>query len=143
MAFEEPDVMWMSDRSYADKHERVQLELHQYQGRQTFRLRVLWQTPEGQWRWAPARPTSSGKVWQDFGLRAKELRSLGEALLKAADLAEGTEAQEGRRAAAQGAPLRQPSPREQRELDRYDAGVRSAKTPPAPAEFEDDVDIPF
>lgn len=79
--FVEPDVIWRSDRSYQDKGEEVRLERGEYQGRSTYKLRLMWKTPDGQWRWSQARETSSGKTWADFGLKQKELQALGELLI--------------------------------------------------------------
>lgn len=81
MPFEEPEVIWRSDRSYKEKGEEVRLERGEYNGSATYKLRLMWKTPDGQWRWSQARPTQSGKTWADFGLKAKELESLGKLLL--------------------------------------------------------------
>lgn len=93
--WEEPEVLVTLDRSFGDKHEQLRLERGQYQGRPTFTLRVYWQTPEGQWRWSAAKPSANGKTWASLSLKARELRELGEALIKAAESA-GTERSEPR-----------------------------------------------
>jgi hypothetical protein len=79
--FIEPDIIWRSDRSYGEKRERVQLERGEFNGRPTYKLRALWQSDDGVWRWTRARETSSGKAWTEFGLKQRELESLGALLL--------------------------------------------------------------
>ena len=83
MAYEEPTVIWESDRSFGDKKEKLQLELGEYNGRPTFTLRQLFETENG-WRWARAREDRNGRCWAAMNLREKELASLAEALMKAA-----------------------------------------------------------
>lgn len=83
MAFAEPEVIATFDRSWGDKKEELRLERGEYQGKPTFSLRLYWQTPEGQWRWAAQKPTTSGKCWERLNLKGKELRQLGEALIAA------------------------------------------------------------
>ena len=85
MAFEEPEVLATLDRSYGDKKEVLRLERGMYQDKPTFALRVLWQTPGGQWRWSSQKPTQSGKCWWWLSIKQRELRELGEALIAAAD----------------------------------------------------------
>lgn len=83
MAFAEPNVIATFDRSWGDKKEELRLEQGEYQGKTTFSLRLYWQTPDGQWRWAAQKPTTSGKCWERLNLKSKELRQLGEALITA------------------------------------------------------------
>ena len=84
MAFEEPTILATFDRSYGDKHERLQLEQGEYNGRPTFALRVCWQADDGSWRWSAAKLNDKGRAWQSLNLKARELRELGEALIAAA-----------------------------------------------------------
>lgn len=91
-SFQQPEVLWESDRSFADKHERVRLERSEYQGHPTFALRILWKTPEGDWRWSTARPDAKGRCWASLNLKAKELHGLAAALSRAACDLEGTSA---------------------------------------------------
>lgn len=84
MAFAEPEVIATFDRSWNDKKEELRLERGEYQGKPTFALRLYWQTPDGAWRWAAQKPTTSGKCWERLNLKQKELRDLGNALLHAA-----------------------------------------------------------
>lgn len=123
--FEEPDTLAVFDRSYGDSKQELRLERGEYNGRPTYALRLYWQTPDGQWRWSAAKPSQSGKCWQSMSLKAKELRALGEALIAEAS---GAGAHPTQRRS------RQTPPREQRELDRFDA---NAKVPAG------DDDIPF
>jgi hypothetical protein len=83
MAFAEPEVIATFDRSWGDKKEELRLERGEYQGKSTFALRLYWQTPDGQWRWAAQKPTQSGKCWERLNLKGRELRELGEALVRA------------------------------------------------------------
>lgn len=83
MAFQEPEVIATFDRSYGDKREELRLERGEYQGKSTFSLRLYWQTPDGQWRWAAQKATTSGKCWERLNLKSRELKDLGEALIRA------------------------------------------------------------
>lgn len=83
MAFAEPEVIATFDRSFGDKKEELRLEKGEFQGKPTFSLRLYWQTPEGGWRWAAQKPTTSGKCWERLNLKGRELRQLGEALITA------------------------------------------------------------
>jgi hypothetical protein len=85
MAFEEPHVIAKFDRSYGDKKEELRLERGEYQGKPTFTLGLYWLTPDGSWRWSVQKPSQSGKTWQRFHLKAKELEALGHALVAAAN----------------------------------------------------------
>lgn len=118
--FQEPDVLWTSDRTWKDKAEAVRLERGEYQGKPTYKLRIMWKTPDNQWRWSQARPATSGKTWAEFGLKAKELESLGRLLI-----AESKSQQPAIEMAAS-----TPAP-----------AAKSA--PKAPSSFPDDDDIPF
>lgn len=79
--FVEPDCIWRSDRSWQQKGEELRLERGEYQGKSTYKLRLYWRTDDGSWRWSQARATQSGKTWAEFGIKARELESLGTALL--------------------------------------------------------------
>lgn len=151
MAFEEPTILYTGDRSYNDKYERLQLEQGEYQGRATFALRITWQAEDGTWRWSQARPSQTGKCWRSLNLKARELRELGEALIAAADSTPGEAIPRGgqqrsttsdRRGAEPprptGQPGRQPTRREQQELDRFEGQRPAAKC----SDFDDD-DLPF
>lgn len=81
MAFEEPHVIQVFDRSYGDRKEELRFERGSYNGRDTFSLRLYWQGNDGKWRWAEQKPSQSGKCWQSLNLKAHELRELGEALI--------------------------------------------------------------
>ena len=83
MPFEDTQVIATFDRSWGDRKEQLQLERGEYNGKPTFALRVLWKTPDGQWRWSPKKPTANGKTWESLNLKARELRALGEALIAA------------------------------------------------------------
>lgn len=85
MAFEDPDILARFDRSFGDKKEELRLERGEYQGKPTYTLRLYWQTPDGSWRWASQKPTTSGKCWERLNLKARELRDVGAALMLAAD----------------------------------------------------------
>lgn len=82
-AFEQPTVIATFDRSYGDKREELRFEQGEYQGKPTFSLRLYWQTPDGAWRWAAQKPTQSGKCWERLNLKGRELKELGEALIRA------------------------------------------------------------
>lgn len=79
--FQQPDIIWIADRSYKDSKQRIQLERGEYQGQATYALRLMWKTPDGQWRWNQAKPASSGKTWASLNLKSRELASLGKLLL--------------------------------------------------------------
>lgn len=83
MAFEESEVLARFDRSYADKKAEMRLERGEYKGIPTFTLRLYWQLPDGSWRWSAQTPTQSGKCWERFNLKGKELAALGQALIDA------------------------------------------------------------
>lgn len=83
MAFAEPEVIATFDRSWGDKKEELRLERGEFQGKPTYALRLYWQTGDGQWRWAAQKPTQSGKCWERLNLKSRELRELGEALVRA------------------------------------------------------------
>jgi hypothetical protein len=122
MDFEEPEILADFDRSYRDQRERLVLEKGEYRGSPTYCLRVLWQNPEGAWRWRACKPTSTGKTWTALHIKARELRELGLALTAEADELE----REGRSAQQSTTPpsareSRTPTAREQAELDRFDA----------------------
>jgi hypothetical protein len=129
--FEQPEILAEFDRSYREKRERLVLEKGEYRGSPTYCLRVLWQNAEGAWRWRACKPTSTGRTWIAVHLKARELRDLGLALTAEADELE----REGR--GAEPTTPRSPresrraSPREQAELDRFDAEW--------PSTFRDDV----
>jgi hypothetical protein len=102
--------------------ERLRLERSEWQGKPVYALRLLFQTPEGQWRWSLAKAAKDGRRWAALSLRTRELRALGAALIQAADEAEG-----GHHAPSKpplpplsGEPRRLPSAKEQRELERFD-----------------------
>ena len=82
-SFEQPTVIATFDRSYGDKKEELRLEQGEFQGKPTFSLRLYWQTPDGAWRWAAQKPTQSGKCWERLNLKGRELKELGEALIRA------------------------------------------------------------
>jgi hypothetical protein len=84
MAFEDPDILAKFDRSFGDKKEELRLERGTYNDKPTYTLRLYWQTPDGSWRWASQKPTTSGKCWERLNLKAKELQAVGEALIRAA-----------------------------------------------------------
>lgn len=84
MAFEDPDILARFDRSFGDKKEELRLERGTYNDKPTYTLRLYWQTPDGSWRWASQKPTTSGKCWERLNLKAKELQAVGEALIRAA-----------------------------------------------------------
>lgn len=85
MPFEENTVLAKFNRSFGDKKEELRLERGEYNGKPTFTLRLYWQTPDGAWRWASQKPTTSGKCWERLNLKQKELQALGEALIAAAN----------------------------------------------------------
>lgn len=115
-----PDVIWRADRSWQDKQERIQLERGEYQGRPTYKLRMLWKTPDGQWRWSQARAATSGKTWAELGLKQKELRSLGELLIAEASKEQPALGDAPDAPGSSGVSRRLP-PREQRMLAHYDS----------------------
>lgn len=129
--FDEPKVLADFDRSFGERHERLVLEKGEYRGRPTYCLRVLWRNQAGEWRWSAAKPSSTGRTWQALNLRARELRALGQSLLAEAEEMERVGAPT---AAPTPRTRRRPSPREQRELERFEA----EHTP-----FKGDSDIPF
>jgi hypothetical protein len=83
--FEEPTVIATFDRSFGERREQLRLERSEFNGWPVFMLRVLWQSEDGTWRWSQAKPSQSGKCWQAFSLKARELRELGEALIAASE----------------------------------------------------------
>lgn len=82
-AFEQPTVIATFDRSYGDKQEELRLEQGEWQGKPTYSLRLYWKAQDGTWRWATQKPTQSGKCWERLNLKGKELKELGEALIRA------------------------------------------------------------
>ena len=85
MPFEEADILAKFDRSFGDKKEELRLERGDYQGKPTYTLRLYWQTPDGAWRWSSQKPTQSGKCWERLNLKSKELKAIGETLIRAAN----------------------------------------------------------
>lgn len=84
MAFEEAEILATFDRSFGEKKLEMRLERGHYKGSPTFTLRLYWQAPgESLWRWSAQTPTQSGKCWERFNLKSKELAALGQALLDA------------------------------------------------------------
>lgn len=83
--FQEPDVIATFDRSFGDKKEELRLERGEYQGSPTFTLRLHWLSHDGKWRWASQKPTQSGKCWERLNIKQRELKALGEALIRAAE----------------------------------------------------------
>lgn len=161
MAFTEPDIIFRADRSYQESEEELRLERSEWQGKDVYRLRVVWKTPDGQWRWSQARPSSTNRYWQEFNLKARELRALGELLIAEADgqqqaldpsepIAAGAPKASGSRRpppGLDGQPRRAASPREQREQQRHDGEVQQRRSAPrqptAPQDFDSDDGIPF
>lgn len=125
----EPETIATFNRSWKDRKEELRLERGEYNGRPTYTLRVYWQTDDGSWRWSSQKPTQSGKCWERLGLKAKELRELGEALI-----AEANSHGDRATSAPRGPQSRNSSPRNQAELDRFD----NEHTP-----FQGDSRIPF
>lgn len=127
--WQEPEVIWRSDRSWKEKGEEVRLERGEYQGHSTYKLRLMWRTDDGSWRWSQARETSSGKTWAEFGLKQRELESLGKLLLAEAKSPQpaidvSTPLAAGPVTSSRmpsGQPRRAPTAREQAELDKFDA----------------------
>jgi hypothetical protein len=79
--WKDPDCIWRTDRSWQDKFEEVRLERSEFNNRPVYKLRLLWRAADGKMRWSAARETSSGNVWAEFGIKAKELESLGQLLI--------------------------------------------------------------
>lgn len=129
MAFEEPHVIKAFDRTFNDKHEELRFERGEYQGRPTYTLRLYWQTPEGQWRWSAAKPSSTGRCWQALNLKGRELLELGEAMIAEAK-AQGVE---------QAGPPQAVPRRQSRKAAQADA--ESNRTPYAGAGHDED--MPF
>jgi hypothetical protein len=128
--FDEPKVLADFDRSFGERYERLVLEKGEYRGRPTYCLRVLWRNQAGEWRWSAAKPSSTGRTWQALNVRARELRALGQVLMAEAD-----ELERGGAPAAAPAPrTKRASPREQREIERFEA-----EHPP----FKGGSDVPF
>lgn len=122
MAYEEPEILIRLNRTYKDKAEALQLERGSFQGRSTFTLRQVWQPPgDDGWRWSRAREDSKGRCWASMSVKARELRELGEALIAAAEAEGGPSAAALQPPMPSGVARRPPTPREQRELDRFDA----------------------
>jgi len=121
MSFEDIEELWAGpERKGREKStERLALQRSEFNGRPVHMLRLLVETEAG-WRWSLAKRDAHGRAWAALSLRAGELRALGQALLAAADGADG-----GQRAPSLPTPTgqqrRAPSPREQREIDRFDA----------------------
>ena len=113
--FEQPEILAEFDRSYGDRHEKLVLERGQYQGRPTFTIRMLWRAPDGVWRWSAPKPTSTGRVWAAIGVKARELKALGLALVEAAD---ALEKQGGPMAVPR--PARKPNAAHERERARFE-----------------------
>ncbi len=114
---EEPEILAESDRPYGDRRERFVLEKGEWRGKPTYALRLLWQNDAGAWRWSPAKADSKGRCWASLNLKAAELRQLGLALTAEADELERAKNEAPR---PTGERRRDPTPREQRELDRFD-----------------------
>lgn len=134
MPFTEPNILWSNDRTYNDKKELVRLEQDEYNDRLTFTLRVCWSPEDDQWRWSQSRPDRNGKYWDAFRVREEELRSLGKALIAAAD-------QFSQRAASGG------KPQANRAAPAPARGARRPTAPPPqtrfPVDEPGDDDIPF
>lgn len=135
--FQNDEILWTGDRAFGDKKDRVQLEQGEYNGKPTFCLRETWCTPDGEYRWSQVRPDKNGKYWARFQLKAGELRSLGEALIAAANVADAATPRQ-RPNGQDGQSRRQASPKEQKEINRYEQATRGLP----PADHGED-DIPF
>ena len=145
--FVEDTVLWTAPREFGDKKDCVRLEQGEYKENPTFNLREMWQTPDGEYRWSQVRADKNGKYWSRFGIKAAELRGLGEALIAAADAVQGQERRPGatnaggRPGVVAGQRSRTSPPREVAEQQRFDDQTRSrGRVQPRD---EDDTDLPF
>lgn len=127
--FTEPETLWESDRTFGEKAELIRLEKGEYNGKSTYSLRVLFKNRDGEWRWSQARADGKGRCWASLNLKAKELKELGEALLREAN---DERAGELRRQAERAGPLHA-----------ADTQSPSRPTRKPPAEAIEDGDIPF
>jgi hypothetical protein len=157
MAFVEPDIIFRADRTYNDSEEELRLERSEWQGKDVYRLRVVFKTQEGQWRWSQARPSSTQRYWQEFNLKARELRALGELLIAESEaqqqaldpnepIAEGAPKASGSRRpppGLDGKQRRAPAPREQRAMAEYDQAQNRNRRVPVSGPDQEDDDIPF
>lgn len=93
--FEEDEILVRCVReAYGEDADRnaprngIQLERGEYQGYNTYCLREVWEPERNEWRWSQMRRSQSGKVWSRMGIKRRELREIGEALIRAADEAD-------------------------------------------------------
>lgn len=144
--FIQDDTIWRTTRSYEGKHDVLELQRGEYQGHPTYTLRELWVTPEGELRWAKTRPSKKGDCWSAMKLKSKELESLGKLLLAEARSHQpalerwvhpitpgGASSGPPEARYPSGQAKRQPTPREQKQLDSFDERPK----------FESDEDSPF
>lgn len=77
-------ILWEADRSFQGTSELIRLEEGEYKGYPTFKLRKCFLGRENRWFWAQTAPDPKGRHWAVMNLKARELESLGKALLAAA-----------------------------------------------------------